>query len=244
MPVPAVRKLIGVELSAVSVAEKVIAAAGGGLAILLLFAVARAALPVPEAAAVVASMGATAVLLFGVPHGPLSQPWPVVAGHAASAAIGVACARFVPHPPIAAACAVGLAIGVMHQLKCIHPPGGATAFTAVAGGPAVADLGWGFVLCPILANALVMVALAVALNAAFPWRRYPAALSRPPSPLPRATAPPTHEQVVAAVRSLDSFVDISEDDLLRLVDLLSPGRDARPQGQPARGTSSGRAPAP
>lgn len=29
-----------------------------------------------------------------------------------------------------------LSIGVMHQLKCIHPPGGASALTAVLGGKA------------------------------------------------------------------------------------------------------------
>ena len=112
----------------------------------------------------------------------------------------------------------------MHLLRCIHPPGGATAFTAVAGGAAVHQLGFGFVVFPVLANALAMVLLAVVLNFAFPWRRYPAGLQvprQPAGPPPAGSPPPSHEEVVEALRSLDSFVDISEQDLLHLTRLLA-----------------------
>ncbi|MGD8803705.1 MAG: HPP family protein, partial [Gammaproteobacteria bacterium] len=34
----------------------------------------------------------------------------------------------------------------MHYLRCIHPPGGATALSAVVGGPAVHVLGYTYVL--------------------------------------------------------------------------------------------------
>lgn len=222
MFLPSLRKLFGVELVEVTATEKLIAATGGGLSMLALAGIALWALPAADATAIVASMAASAVLLFAVPHGPLSQPWPVIAGHVVSATIGVACARFIPHPYIAAACAVGLAIGAMHQLKCIHPPGGATAFTAVMGGEAIRHLGFGFVLFPILANAVVMVLLAIAINGAFKWRRYPAVLNSSMRRTPRPDAgSPTHGEIVEALRSLDSFVDISEEDLLRLMDLLS-----------------------
>lgn len=225
MPIPTLRKWLGIEIVETSLTEKLVAAAGGGLSILILIHLCRWALPGEACAQIIGSMGASAVLLFAVPHGPLSQPWPVIAGHTFSAAIGVACARWISAPPVAAACAVGLAIGAMHQLKCIHPPGGATAFAAVLGGNAVGGLGFGFVLFPVLANALIMVLLAVLINGLFKWRRYPAVLSRParpPRPSPSMGAPPpTHSEVVAAIRSLDSFVDISEQDLLHLVETLS-----------------------
>lgn len=217
------RKLLGVELIEVSIAEKFIATCGGGLSILILIGFSFWALPDSEATAIITSMGASAVLLFGVPHGQLSQPWPVIAGHGISALIGVACARYIPHTQLAAACAVGLAIGAMHQFKCIHPPGGATAFTAVMGGSAIQNLGYWFVLFPVITNALVMVLLAVVINSAFKWRRYPAifnAASQAAAPALPDEAP-THEDVVAALRSLDSFVDISEEDLLRLTEMLS-----------------------
>ena len=47
------------------------------------------------------SMGASAVLLFGVPGGLLSQPWPLLGGHLVSGLIGIAFAarnkRFCTH---------------------------------------------------------------------------------------------------------------------------------------------------
>jgi CBS-domain-containing membrane protein len=233
MPTPTLRHWLGIELVEVSPLEKAVAALGGGLSILILVLASSWVLPGEGAACVIASMGASAVLLFGVPHGSLSQPWPVIAGHVISAVIGVACARCLPQTPLAAACAVGLSIAAMQQLRCIHPPGGATAFTAVMGGQAVHELGYQFVLVPVLANALLMVLLAVMINFAFRWRRYPVVLSRPRVPSPPASASAsvthTHAEVVAALRTLDSFVDISEGDLLRLVDLISrsEGPDSR-----------------
>ena len=208
-------------MNEVSFKEKLISAAGGVLAILLLVFLTRLCLHGIAGAFVMASMGASAVLIFAVPHGQLSQPWPVVAGHTLSALAGIVCARFIPQADLAAACAVGLAIGVMHVCKCIHPPGGATALTAVIGGQAVQDLGFGFMVCPVLTNALMMAALGVAINAAFPWRRYPAFLTRRSAP-PASARTPTHEEVAAAVKSLDSFVDITEEDLIRLCQMLAP----------------------
>lgn len=226
MPTPTLRKWLGIELVEVSVTEKIVATLGGGLSMLILIGVSWWALPGDSAVAVVASMGASAVLLFAAPHGQLSQPWPVIAGHGISALIGVGCAHAISHPLIAAASAVGLAIGAMQQFKCIHPPGGATALTAVLGGTAIHQLGFKFVLFPVLTNAVAMVLLAVILNSAFKWRRYPAIFNQAPhrpSLTSREDPPlPTHEEIIVAIKSLDSFVDISEEDLLRLIELLRP----------------------
>jgi CBS-domain-containing membrane protein len=60
-------------------------------------------------------MGASAVLLFAVPHSALAQPWSLVGGHLLSAFIGVSCALLIS-PPALAAAAVGLAIGAMYYL--------------------------------------------------------------------------------------------------------------------------------
>ena len=84
---------------------------------------------------IVPSMGASAVLLFAVPHSALGQLWNVIGGHLISAAIGVACYQWLPSNGIAAGASVGLAIGAMYYTRCIHPPGGATALAAVIGGP-------------------------------------------------------------------------------------------------------------
>ncbi len=212
---------IGVELDEVSLKEKLISALGGLISILLIVTVSRHALHHDGSTMLIASMGASAVLLFAVPHGQLSQPWPVLGGHLLSAVIGVLCARSIPHVPLAAACAVGGAIAVMHQCKCIHPPGGATALTAVIGGTGVSALGYAFVWTPVLQNALLMVAVAVIFNSLFPWRRYPAFLNRKRAATPAGRPEVTHESVIAALRSLDSFVDITEDDLIRVYHIIA-----------------------
>ena len=226
MPFQALSKLLGVELDEVSLTEKMVAALGGGLAIFSLVIFSFWALPKSGATAIVASMGASAVLLFAVPHGQLSQPWPVLTGHFVSAVIGISCARYVPDIAFAAALAVGASIAAMHFLKCIHPPGGATALTAVLGGSAIHELGYSFVVFPVLSNSVVMVLLAIAINGAFKWRRYPTVFNqlarKPVFTGPNEARPlPSHDDVVAALRSLDSFVDISEEDLLRLTEILS-----------------------
>lgn len=228
---------LGIELDVVSWREKAVAGAGGFSAILLLVWLSQQALGHCGSAAVVASMGASAVLLFAIPHGPLSQPWPVIGGHCISAFIGVCCARWLGHPALAAGCAVGLAVLAMHHFKCIHPPGGATALTAVLGGAEVNDLGFTFVAFPVLTNGLAMLALAVLFNWGFAWRRYPASL-RAPAALPAtpAEAPaPSHAEVVAALRQRDLFVDVSEEDLIELCRLISTSpwetRGARPSGE-------------
>ncbi|WP_063768006.1 HPP family protein [Verrucomicrobium sp. BvORR106] len=225
------KAFLGVELNPVSPREKAVSATGGFISIILLLIITESTLHLSGAAAVIASMGASAVLLFAVPHGSLSQPWPVIAGHGFSAFFGVLCARSIPNHYAAAAAAVALAILAMHVFKCIHPPGGATALTAVLGGPAVQALGYKFVFFPVLANAVTMVMIAILFNALFAWRRYPALFNRPAVAMPAPTtllrddtailtAAPTHEQIVQALRSLDSFVDITEEDLIRLVQIL------------------------
>ena len=157
--------------------DRALAAIGGTLGILAIAVISEHQLGLQGATALIASMGSSAVLLFAVPHGPLSQPWPVLGGHLVGAAVGVACARHIDNPLFAAALAVGLTIAAMHYLGCLHPPGGATALGAVAGGEAVHALGWQFVLTPVLLNALAVLAVAWLFNLPFAWRRYPAGLA-------------------------------------------------------------------
>lgn len=230
-PLITFQKWLGIEIVEISRTEKLIAATGGGLAILVLFIVSGLVLPTTDCALlVICSMGASAVLLFAMPHGQLSQPWSVIAGHCVSAAIGIACARFIPVKLIAIACAVCLSIGAMLQLKCLHPPGGATALTAVLGGSTIQQLGFKFVLFPVMANAVSIVLLAVLINFFFKRRRYPAVLVKSAIRTLAATSPginttATHAEILAAIKTLDTFIDITEEDLLRIIEALPRGRD-------------------
>jgi CBS-domain-containing membrane protein len=121
----------------------------------------------------VMSMGASAVLLFATPTSPLAQPVPVLAAHVLGAAVGVAAATWIGNTALAVGVAVGVTAGAIIRLGITHPPSGGTALSAVVGGQAITDLGWEFVWRPVLLNAMVLVVLAVVVNAPFAWRRYP-----------------------------------------------------------------------
>lgn len=151
---------------------------GGLVGIVGVMLISQAQLGLAGSASVISSMGSSAVLLFVVPHGPLSQPWAVFGGHLVSAIVGVACVKLIADPMLAAATAVGLAITAMVYLRCIHPPGGATALAVVIGGDAVHRLGFEIVLTPVLLNTVTILLVAVLFNYPFPWRRYPVALAR------------------------------------------------------------------
>lgn len=218
-------KLLGVEQNVTGHGEKFISALGALIAITLVMAVSLHAAGPQGAALLVASMGASAVLLFAVPHGALSQPWPLLGGHIVSAVIGVTCAQFIPYLLPAASLAVALAISVMYYLRCIHPPGGATALSAVVGGSAVHELGYQFVLTPVLMNVIIMLLAAVVFNYVFPWRRYPASLRKVQVtgvlPSVGMNEPLAHADFTYALREIGSYLDIAEDDLAKIYKLAS-----------------------
>ncbi|TZG27904.1 HPP family protein [Sphingomonas montanisoli] len=113
---------------------------------------------------IVAPIGASAVLAFAVPASPLAQPWSVVGGNIVSTLIGIAAFRLVPEAHVAAGVAVGGAILAMSLLRCLHPPGGAAALTAVIGGPAIHAAGWSFAFVPVGINSIALAALAIAFH--------------------------------------------------------------------------------
>lgn len=215
----AIPRLLGFETNKTGHLEKWISGAGGLVGILAVTYISHQFLSVQGAAWVVASMGATAVLLFAVPHGPLSQPWPVLAGHFVSALIGVVCARWIPDVLVASAVAVAVAIISMHYLRCIHPPGGATALSAVIGGANIQALGFQYVFTPVLLNAVIMVIIAVIFNYAFRWRRYPTALAAGTDHVvARQIEGETFSEsdLEKALQAMNSTIDISGQDLMQI----------------------------
>jgi CBS-domain-containing membrane protein len=234
------RRMLGIELSPVSHRERLVSALGGFVGIFAVYWISRAVLGAAASPIMVLSMGSTAAMLFAVPHGALSQPWPLLGGHLVSGLIGIACLLYVPDPLLAASLATGLALGAMHYLRCIHPPAGATALAAALGNESVKAMGFGFVAAPLMLNVLIILAAAIAFNALFPWRRYPAALVRPaPAPKPAVAGRDaiSHEDFVFALSQMDSFIDISEEDLLRIYGLAT-GRHREALAQAAAASVS------
>jgi len=220
---PYILRMLGIDASPVSHTERIVSGIGGFAAIFSILFVAQQSLGIHHPGLLVASMGASAVLLFAVPHGPLSQPWNVFGGHLVSAIIGVTCAKLIGNPLVGAAAAVGIAISAMYYLRCIHPPGGATALSAVVASDAVHAMGYQFVLTPVMLDVIVILSVALAFNFLFKWRRYPAYLQKrmaAPTISPEKPAI-SHADFVYALSQIDSFIDINEEDLLRIYDLAT-----------------------
>jgi len=108
----------------------------------------------------IGSFGASAVLIYGIPHSPLSRYRNVFGGHVLSAIIGVTIQHFYGHLPwLAPALAVSLAIVVMQITRTIHPPGGATALIAVIGSEKIKSLGYLYVVFPVGIGVVLMLAV-------------------------------------------------------------------------------------
>jgi len=224
--------------------ERWFSAVGGFVALFALLWLNTTLLGLQGAALVVASMGASLVLVFAVPHGALSQPWALCGGHLVSALIGVSCARWIGDPLLGGALAVGLAIGAMHYLHCVHPPGGATALVAVLGGEELRQLGYGFVVQPVLENLLLVLLLAVLINLPLRQRRYPLRFARLPLavPAPTGVAAIRHQDLTYALAQLDSFIDVSEADLVRIYALAQDhARASAEEGRPRLSSNDARA---
>ena len=206
--------------------EKLISGLGGAVSILVVFWMTRHfENGMHVRILLVASMGATAVLLFAAPKAALSQPWNVIGGHMVSALTGIFIQRYIPDPVYGGALAVGVSITAMYYLRCLHPPGGASSLIPFISGSAINSYGFMFALFPVGAGAALMVVIAIAYNYPFKWRRYPLALADygKPAGTPEPHVQPypdiTHADLVVALSEIDTFVDISEQDLLRIYEI-------------------------
>ncbi len=144
--------------------ELIISVVGAFLATLLATFFTSTILDVENSPMVLASTGASAILIFGAPHSAPAEPWNLVGGHVISAVVGVTCFQYIPSELFAASLAIPLAMALMHRLNCMHPPGGATAITAIVGGSAVHELGYAFVLLPVFFNAIILLSIAMAIG--------------------------------------------------------------------------------
>jgi CBS domain-containing membrane protein len=172
-----------------------------------------------NAVMLIAPMGASAVLLFGVPASPLAQPWSIIGGNLVSALIGVTCGKLIGEPLLAAAVAASFAIGGMFMLRCLHPPSGAVALTAVLGGPAIHAMGYGFVLTPVMLNSVLILSAALFFNNAT-GRRYPHRVQvEPADKHDTSDAAPTtrlgisSDDLDAVLSRYNQVLDISREDL-------------------------------
>ena len=179
--------------------------------------------PWPDYPMIIASMGASAIILFFIPGSPLAQPWPFVGGQLVSAVVGVTCALNISETSTAAATAVFVSVLMMLLLRCMHPPGAATSLAPIMAGTSITSLGYSFVLVPVAVNVFTMLFLVIVINRWVMDRAYP-------SPLPvkkqrrqrHSVIEPSHhigfskQDFDLALKDSDTFIDMTHAELSHL----------------------------
>ena len=167
---------------------------------------------------IVAPIGASTVLLFAVPASPLAQPWSIVGGNGISAVVGVLVVQYVDDPVVAAPLAVSAAILVMTLLRCLHPPGGASALSAVLGASLIETAGPSAFLIPVVINSLLLAAIGWLFHR-YSGHSYP----HRPAPVEGRVLPPEPvsgllmEDIDSALADLGETFDIGREDLALLL---------------------------
>ncbi len=172
-----------------------------------------------------APMGATAIILFGMATSPVAQPWPVAGGYLLACCAGLASATLINSPWMAGGIAVAATLWLMARLNCLHPPGGALALLMVLDQKTFATSP-AHTIALVCANVGLLLLSAAIINNLIPGRRYP---WRPQlvetNPHDTQDKPPLQrgdlrrDDLDSAIRKLDGFVDIQEAQLLTLYEL-------------------------
>lgn len=152
--------------------QVVVASVGGALAISALAYAAKSW----ESLMLLGSFGASALLVFAMPEGPLSRPRSVVGGHVAASAIALICLSCFGPQWWAVGLSTGTAIGLMMLTRTLHPPAGSNAIIVFLAKPKPLLL-----MGSTLAGSAALVLLAIVYHRAVGRHKYPAYWRNPVS---------------------------------------------------------------
>jgi CBS-domain-containing membrane protein len=139
-----------------------------GLSAFTAFGIALLLGDITGASMIIAPMAASAVLIYGVPHSPFSQPAHVVGGNCVAAGAALAADHFLPAGPWVLAGAVAAIIALLGVLRLSHPPAAATAFGVMLTHPS-----WNFLITPVFSSSVTLVLVAVLMHQLPPKATYP-----------------------------------------------------------------------
>ena len=145
---------------------------------------------------VMASLGASALLIFVLPSSPMAQPWAVIGGNVLSALVGITIYHFIPDPLFALPMAAASAILGMFVLRCLHPPAAAVALIAILGQIE----SYRYAFFPVMVDSVVLCMVAVFYNS-LTGKQYP---TRPPKPT--VDFPEEEKSREHAERTLDALL--------------------------------------
>ncbi|KAF9000902.1 HPP family-domain-containing protein [Cyathus striatus] len=146
---------------------------------------------------IVASYGASAVLIYGAIEAPLAQPRALVGGHFIGALIGICITKLFHLLPteerfsqlewLAGSLSCASAIVLMQMTETTHPPAGATALLAAINSD-IRDMGWYYLPVVLLTSTLALVVALLVNNI---QRRYPVFWFQPAVPAAVVKPPPS-----------------------------------------------------
>lgn len=125
-----------------------------------------------------ASLGGSAVFLFGLTRAPAAQPRALLGGHLGGALIGIGCYQAFGDALWVHAAALALAMCFMLVTRTVHPPAGANPLLMIH-----AHAGWSALWQPVALGVGSLMIVAIVWSRLYPGlSRYPAALFEPSPP--------------------------------------------------------------
>jgi CBS-domain-containing membrane protein len=101
---------------------------------------------------IVASFGATFVLVFALPDSPVVKPRSIIGGYLISTSIALMVFEFIGNDPFSLGLAFGLSFGLMQLTKTLHPPAGSIPLLIMYTPP-----DWKFVVMPVLSGVILIL---------------------------------------------------------------------------------------
>jgi CBS domain-containing membrane protein len=100
-----------------------------------------------------ASLGASALLVFVLPQSPMAQPWAVIAGNTLSALVGIFCFYLLGPSFFTLPLAASMSILGMFILRCLHPPAAAVSLIVVLGQ----ITNYRYALFPVMIDSILLI---------------------------------------------------------------------------------------
>ena len=163
---------------------------------------------------VMASLGASALLIFVLPSSPMAQPWAVIGGNMLSALVGITTYHFIPNPLFALPIAAASAILGMFVLRCLHPPAAAVALIAVLGQIE----SYRYAFFPVMVDSMVLCLVAVAYNS-LTGKQYPTRPSKPAVNLPKEkkSREQAEKTLDALLKEYQEVMDVDRAELIKII---------------------------
>ena len=121
---------------------------------------------------IMASFGASCVLLYAAPYSPLAQPRNILFGHLLCATVGMVTLKLFGAQMWSIALAVGVASALMQLLRCVHPPAGANPLIILLSADAL-DYPWHFLIFPVATGAIALILIAWCVNNIASQQKWP-----------------------------------------------------------------------